>query len=683
MISALTLAIANAFSIESPWVGIFAFIGFFISTGELIGPVLLPKHTRSAQILVGIIGLISVISILGSLVYYTMPITKGTLSVLMIIVTVAATLVGKHSESTEPETHSYKASPWIMSMYIAIFIALASWWATVLQVSIVESVRSPWLVLNPFIVLALAIAAMLAMVLLIRGHRPTASSIAIGLIFFSAVALTISMYPLGYGFDPFVHRATISHIAEFGTISPKPLYYIGQYALELVGIHIFSLPLKMLDVLLVPILSSVLLTASAWISFKTIMPKNGLPAIIAVLLMPLGAFVSTTPQALAYIFTGILLFLSLPRLFDKENAPPMFTLWLIAIAALITHPLAGIPAMIYTTLVTMATWEQGTVNRKLLVGFFAILGSIALPIVFVAQAKNSGLDINFTLSELFNLDLLGFNGFFANHFSSLYDGLYLVISNYLWILVLLAVIGAWYTKQNKTVWWSYVPIITAGVWLVNYWLLSTTLQFEFLIEYERANYAVRLLTLTAIFLVPHAGIAIAGIFSTLKSRPKILTTSLIALIGFVIVANVYSAYPRHDNYARSAGYNVAKTDIDTVYAINDIGGDEDYIVLANQAVSAAALEAFGFKKYYNGDVFYYPIPTGGELYGYYLDMTDYNPDRWRMEEAMDLAGVDLGFFIVNNYWWKANVITEHAKNEANDWFSIGEDDEVTVFIFER
>ncbi|MFH1632263.1 MAG: hypothetical protein ABIA47_04605 [bacterium] len=681
MLSALILAIANAFSLVHPLIGIFALIGFLFGAGELIGPFLLPKNTRGAQTLVGILGVIASISILGSAVYYVIPVTKEVLALLLAIIAIVATLIGRHGKTIDPAPCRHRLSPASAAAYVAILIALAAWWSAVLPLSIVEAVRSPWLEADPIIIVALGIATIIAGALLARKAQIGAVA-TIGLIFFSATMITVVAYPLGYGFDPFIHRATIEHIAEYGTITPKPLYYIGQYALELVGLHIFSLPIKIIDNLLVSALASIFLTASAWIGFRSIMPNGGGP-LLAVLLIPLSAFISTTPQALAYIFTGALIFLSLPRLFDKNGAPPMLTLWLLALAALITHPLAGIPAFIYAALVAAATWEQGTVPRKILVSVVAIIGAIALPIVFVVQAKMSGLAINFTLNNLFNFELLDLTGFFANRFSSWFDGLYLIIYNHLWILLIFATVGAWFARKYKVVWWHYVPLIAAFVWMINFWLLSTTLEFEFLIEYERANYSARLLTLTAISLVPHAGIAIAGIYKTLHDRPKILSTAFTILLGIIVTANIYGAYPRHDNYARSAGFNVAQSDIDTVYAINELGGDREFIVLANQAVSAAALQEFGFKKYFEGDIFYYPIPTGGELYEYYLDMTNLDPDRWRMMEAMDFTGVDLGFFVVNDYWWQADIIREHAKNEADDWFSIGEDDEVTVFIFER
>ncbi|EKD47447.1 MAG: hypothetical protein ACD_66C00056G0001 [uncultured bacterium] len=208
------------------------------------------------------------------------------------------------------------------------------------------------------------------------------------------------------------------------------------------------------------------------------------------------------------------------------------------------------------------------------------------------------------------------------------------------------------------------------------------MQFEFLIEYERTNYADRLLTMAVIFLIPYVGIALCELWARLTTKPQALQLSFILLLSLMATALVYGAYPRHDNYARSAGFNVSQADVDAIYAIENYAKDTPYIVLANQATSSAALEAFGFAHYYHDDIFYYPIPTGGELYNLYLEMTDNEPTAEVMNEAMDLAGVKLGFFAINNYWWDSERIIEHAKNQSIDWFALG-DGAVTVFVFER
>jgi hypothetical protein len=148
------------------------------------------------------------------------------------------------------------------------------------------------------------------------------------------------------------------------------------------------------------------------------------------------------------------------------------------------------------------------------------------------------------------------------------------------------------------------------------------------------------------------------------------------------VSNVYAAYPRHDNYVRSSGFNLGPSDIDTVKAIEDKAASDQYIVLSSQALAAAAVQELGFKQYYHDDIFFYPIPTGGPLYQHFLTMVEEQPSTATMQAAMDLAGVDLAFFAVHDYWWQAPQIIENTKAIADDWFAVG-DGAITVFMFSR
>ena len=60
-------------------------------------------------------------------------------------------------------------------------------------------------------------------------------------------------------------------------------------------------------------------------------------------------------------------------------------------------------------------------------------------------------------------------------------------------------------------------------------------------------------------------------------------------------------------------------------------------------------------------------------------MVDEKPTRKTMLEAMNLAGVNTGYFVINKYWWAFPKIIEEAKIEANSWQSINNGE---VYIFE-
>ncbi|MFH1712190.1 MAG: hypothetical protein ABH846_03070 [Patescibacteria group bacterium] len=682
LLASVALLIVNAFVFISPFFGLLTLISFLLSAGWLLGRFIFPRQPYWMQISIGILSIIALMSIIGSVLYYLGPIYPFMLVTMTAFIGAICAIAGRFAPDDEDTTNQSRFKPAALAAFCAILVCLLAWWMAILPHQITESVRTPWEVIPSISIIAIGLAALILYGLAQTKGSSRLVAPAVALMIFSIVAIAFVAYPHGFGFDPFIHRATIAHIAEFGTITPKPLYYIGQYALELSATQVFALPLRTVDNLLIPLLAALMLSTSAAIGFQGILGNQGKTALLALLLAPLGAFIVTTPQSLAYLFTALIVFLSLPRLQNKASVP-IVVLLLFAIAALLTHPLAGIPAMIYLVLVVLTTTQRiSPIARRILTTLVTILGAIAMPFIFVMQAKISNLPIIFKPGHLFAFDKLGLSGFFDNRYSTWMDGLYLFIPNRMWILIIFSLIGAffiWRYHGNRRL---NLLLVAALMWFANFWILISTLEFAFLIDYERADYAVRLLTVMMIFLLPHVGIALAGIVNHLKDRPQALNLACGIILALMITANTYGTYPRHDNYGRSAGYNVSDNDIDVVYAINDMGGDEDYIVLANQAVSAAALEAFGFKKYYNGDIFYYPIPTGGILYDHYLQMTDIDPTRDRAYAAMDVAEVDLAFFVINDYWWQAEKIREHAKQEADDWFSVG-DDAVTVFVFRR
>ncbi len=646
----------------------------------------------------------AIIAILGSLWYYAFIVTWWALVGIVVVATLVAWWVPlreivksdrRESRGDEGSKEKVKSQGNTALLVLLAIVALGAWWNAVLAVEITDAVRSPWLVLSPFSIVALGIAMGACVLLFVqRAHRT--GVVMLGAILFSALSMAAAVYPHGIGFDPFLHRATVAHIAEFGSITPKPLYYTGQYALELVLVVIGHLPLVTVDRFLLPVFAVIALLTSAWYGLATVMRKRHV-ALAALLLLPLGALISTTPQGIAYVFALSAIFLTHAAtrrsLMGLRLAP-----WLLAIAAMLTHPFAGIPTMLYVTAwQTLQLTHRAWVERTVLVAS-GVAAFVAIPALFAFQAARSGLALQLHVGNIFDASrwqALALDGFLRNQFSTWYDGLYLVVGNFFTIAVVLGIIG-YIARQRLIIFRSQnnetltLGIVFAAGMFANFLALSIVFDFDFLIAYERSDYAVRALTLTHLFLMPGIVAAVAFADEYLAHKPRALRMTLLVLLAAVGMANVYGAYPRHDNYARSAGFNVSTADFDAVAAIAQDAGDEDnYIVLANQATSAAAVEVYGFKKYYHTDIFYYPIPTGGPMYEQFLSMVNVAPTRETMLAAMDIASdtttgvsVDLGYFAVSDYWWKSEMIIENAKREADDWFAV-DDGKVTVFIYRR
>lgn len=674
--TALLIAWVNLITIAHPMIGLVALIGFFLNLAWLFGSRFAYKQTKIEQFTIGLLSSLALVMLGGSALYYFGSVTVLNLSILLVAILAVGSLVAQKPDFADINDHARH----MLGGGVIILLALIAWWSHIWTIEIIDAIRSPWLMVDPSILLAMGIAVITLIALIGRSVSKATIALTI-LVFAGALSVAVVIYTNGYGFDPFIHRATIEHIAQYGTITPKPLYYIGQYAVELIGTLIFALPIKLMDSLLVLILASTLIPLSAFATIRSL-GANWRMLLAALFLLPLNAFISTTPQSLAYILTICLVLLSLPLLVNRISSRSYLAFLAILTAAiLITHPIAGIPAAFFFALIFINQIDTTPAIQAILSAATTILAAIALPTVFIFQSLGSNLDIQFSLTNL-AWDQLHLMAFFGNHYNAWLDLFYLIIDNHVWIVLILAIIGVIFARHEQLPRGICVSLYVAIASIVSYLILTLTLQFEFLIEYERSNYADRLLTLTIIFLIPYVGIALCELWARLEHKSASLRFLFVFIVTIMSTAMIYGAYPRHDNYARSAGFNVAQADYDAVYAIEKYAGDQNYIVLANQATSSAALDSFGFAHYYKDDIFYYPIPTGGILYNYFLEMTDNEPTAEVMNQAMDYASVELGFLAVSNYWWESDRIIEHAKTEAIDWFAL-DDGAVTVFVFEK
>lgn len=636
-----------------------------------------PMSKLPVRVLIGV----ALVAILGSLLYYTLPVTRLGIAVVVALSTVIAGILPLPGSSSA--IHHPPSTRAAYGLAAVIVLALAAWWSAISPVHIVDAVRSPWGAVPVFVVAAIGIALFALLVLLTRPpHR--LSTVLTAALLFSAVAMAAVVYPLGAGFDPYLHRATMTHIAEFGTITPKPLYYIGQYALELAPHLLLGLPLGLIDRLLLPVLAATVLTDSMLAGLAPFAKHKSAFALSALVLLPLGSFIATTPQGIAYVLCASAILFTFVRMHDARAS--LAVPGLLALAALLTHPFAGIPALLYVAAFYVVTKISRPEHKSIAVVLAAIAGVFAIPAMFAVQAARSGLSLSLNFGNLFDASRwseLALTGFFSNHYSLAYDALYLALDNLLWIMAAVAVAGAvalWRRGTERHL--VILPVVFTVAMVANFLTLSILFDFQFLISYERSDYALRSLMMAQLFLLPLAGIGLSSIEQTLRKKPLALRTSFLVLLAVIGMGNVYGAYPRHDNYARSAGFNVSRADFDAVDAIDDKAQGENYIVLSNQATAAAAVESAGFKKYYHGDIFYYPIPTGGVMYEHFLSMVNDGPTRETMDAAMDVAGVNLGFFAVSDYWWKSEEIRENAKRVADDWFSV-DGGKVTVFIFRQ
>ena len=621
---------------------------------------------------------LSYIMIAGSLVYYFTRVTELSMFLVLLVLPFVAWAVARKVKLKKPKSAEPSISAGIWAA-IAV-IALVAFFVTLAGNTTLEASRSPWLIAPHSILVWLGVAGF-SLFMVAKRAQVRLSIFASIVSLFAAVSVALFVFPMGYGFDPFLHQATIDHITLHGSITPKPFYYIGQYALEFVTIFTTGWSSHIVDTYLLPVLASILLPVVAATSLFQI-TKRRLPSAIAAastLLLPISHFINTTPQGLANLWSLIIFFLALPELLGGKRFVPHWALALLALAAILVHPLAGLPAALFVVLaIIQSRLVEHQSIRITLTSIVWILGAIMLPVAFAISGPGGS-----SAASSASLWSLVPPTFFSTRYDVWYDLLSIIgMNQWIWIVALAVIACAILWKMSSRS-WLVLPLV-AILLIVNAIILASFGDFSFLIDYEQTNYVDRVISLAILVLAPLSVVGVSlGVERLLQLKSKLVHVSLAALFAVLVISITYNAYPRHDAYAVSRGFTVGTSDHDTVASIEAHSEDESYIVLANQAVSAAAIADYGFAHYYkNNEVFYYPVPTGGPMYQVFLEMIEEVATQELAETAMDLAGVDKAYFVVNEYWWSAEAAIERARLSAEDYFTI-DDGAVWVFIYSR
>ncbi len=666
---------------------------FLLCLGMAIGKRLHPQESIFFYSGMGLITLLASISVVGTLFYYLigLPFFVIVLMIAGLIVTflllIRSFVMVCHdirAFATEQVTW-YRSHPRveiIFTFFVAVFIAII---VILARSPIVDAVRSPWDRV-PWIIFPLFFFLSCVGIYLIHAYRdnPSIKSTIriVALLFFLIVSIGWLVFPIGYGFDSFIHQATEKLIAADGVVTPKPLYYIGQYSIVVFLSRFLSVSIEWIDKLLVPILSAILIpwVIGHWLQKLNI--KHSTLNIIGILFLPffLSQFTITTPQSLANLFLIILIF-SGQMLSVRGQV-------LLATAALLIHPLAGIPAFIF---VTSAYFYK---KNRLLLTAYCFLAAIAIPAAFLLAAQlSSSIHVAWAPQNFLPwLQSIEWAGIYReNRFHAPWDLLYFYgfnVKNIFWFFVVTGLISWW---KNKKIDQCLIFNIQCFFTLLgSYILMAGFLSFEFLIGYEQTDYTDRVLDIAYLFLLPFFLLGFgwwANRFQISRLRQGFggranfkfwIRGSGAVALALIMTASLYLTHPQNvDSYSVSHGFNTNQSDISAVHWIEDNAEGEPYIVLANQAVSAAAIREFGFKKYY-GPYYFYPIPTGSPLYQYYLDMVYKSASRETMEKAMDIVGTDHAYFVLNRYWVNFAKIKKEASATADTSFSINDQD----FIFE-
>ena len=641
-------------------------------------------NNKLLNIINSLLILICLTSVCGGLVYrfYSLNQLGLTVSLILaviffIIIQYFRLLANKKTKlplPAKPESNKFRLTNFLL--FTSYFLLLAFCFYILFNHRTANAIISPWQTMPKYFFIAYGLAT-----LFLIGNSIVNKKFALPLIvfhYFLSFSVVLISYKLNYGYDPFIHQATENLIAKTGAVEPKPFYYLGQYALVVIIHKITALPLVWLDKLLLPLLAALFLPVALWRVLKSWFDSVSLNLILILALLALSFpfLIVTTPQNLAYL---LLILTILSGLFCK-NFYDFLIVLLLSLAAAITHPLAGIPALIFCAF--LAIYHSDRINiKKYIYPLLIIITIFILPASFyflnqrlVSAAPNDNLAPSLDQTVL---NIPGQENFILNF-------VYLYGFNLKFILGLLALSGIFIAYKYREQCRILRLYLTLSAALFISYLIAAKMPFAFLINYERNDYPQRILLAASLFLLPFFIISIYALLEKIAKQNIFIILSFMIFLTLLISVALYLSYPRSDNYVNSHGYAVSSADIKAVEWINQ-DAKSDFIVLANQQVSAAALSRFGFKKYYGSgqeQIFYYPIPTSSPLYQYYLDMVYKKPSRETMLAAMDLAGVNQGYFVLNKYWRAFTKISAEAKLFAGSWQEI-DNGQVIIFKYER
>ncbi len=670
---------------------------FLIGLSVGVGMLAFPAERPGIRAAFGFFGALALVAVFGAGVYYAYALDAVSVSCLMIVLPWLVfsfspfLRVARHQPAPElldisqtPPVDTVAALFFLMSVG---FDLIALRW--LLGAATVEAIRSPWDVVHPLFFLWFFLASFSLIALCYRNRYHHLSLGAVAFHLFTALSPALLVYAIGFGFDPFIHIATEKLIVTAGSVTPKPPYYLGQYAVVSVFARIFRLPVETVDRILVPGLASVYLPMAAVYLLRRGYKLERHLAILgslAVLTLPLATFTATTPQGLANVFALTTVVLGACWLHDHRPALPY--LLLTAAAALSIHPLSGMPALLFVLFAVFFKLRQsrGAAGKLLKALAWALLFAAAAAAVPALFAVNAALTSG---SQTLNLRALAAalsrpwapGTLIPSRFSPFLDFVQMTVSYRAWLIIALAAVGGAILARKTSYRRTLLASASIGAaTLAGALILKTGISVPGVIGYEQENYGNRLIEVALLTLTPLVLAGSAWWWRNLRRTDASVRVIHILLFAALMTAFAYAAFPRHDAFETSRGYSVSRHDLNAVREIDQRARDA-YIVLADQSVSAAAVREFGFRSYYHGQ-FFYPIPTGGPLYGYYLDMVYKRPDRETMNAAMRSVGIEHAFFAVNDYWINAPTIIEAAKKTADGWFEV-DGGKLTVFEYFR
>lgn len=497
-------------------------------------------------------------------------------------------------------------------------------------------------------------------------------------------SLGIIVYKLGFGYDSFIHEASLKIIATTGTIQPRLFIYLGQYGLTLFTSTLFQVSVSTVNRALLPVLFSILWPSTLFYGLRYGFNwsfKASYLSILWSLLLGFSFAIMTTPQSLAYLLVAIVVFL-LPVI-NKEQVP-VHLLWIISLLTLTIHPLGGIPIFFLTCILSIPYIKKYHWSKFPLYGLTTLIACVSIPLFFVIYERLN----NTPWTKILTLNFHSLISVPTIKWYQTYDWpldiLHNIGANSALIYILISLLGIGLIIQYHKHIFFKRHLLFLVILISNYVVAKIFLQFSNQISYQKDDYLNRILYLIGLVLLPVFLTTLFMWFRDILNNQKDFWSKvwLIIITTIILSVSTYFSYPIYDRHGNSKSFNVTATDLKTVELIEEHANHEKYIVLANQMVGVAAISKYGFAHYYNNN-FYYSMPLGVDnIYSNYLTMIEEEASREQALEAMDKAEVDRLYLVVNNYWHSAKQAIKQASETADEHLLVDEGVN-NIFVFQR
>lgn len=687
-IALLAIILGNSTWLHWPVLGTLFGIVFLWYNSKKISDIFFPKIHKGLKNILGLTTLLTYISLNYTIFYHAWEINFWTFLWVLVSISILVEFLSYKSYTNhyflQDTNFGFFGTNNIRSKFLPAIVFLLDLFLffVLFRKSYTGIIRSPWEILN-YKFWALFMLSNILITINFINRRTLKNIFLIAWHFLLISSIGIILYQIGYGYDSFIHQAALQTIKETGTIQPRLFLYIGQYGLTFFLTSISQLSLATINKILLPVSFALIWPTSLYYGLRygfNWSRKISYLAVLWSIFVGINFAIMTTPQSFSYLLLAMIFFL-MPDI-NNRNISWQF-IWLVAIMTMTIHPLAGIPLLCLASLMTVWQMRDHPKLRKILFYLLSTITALVLPLFLAFYQRIQGI----AWSEIFSfkiwpiISLPNINWY--QTFSFPLDFAHNIGSNQIWLYILATLFGLWIIfRENKYIFFKRITFFTILL-IINFLLTKIFLNFNLQITYQKDDYSNRILFMIAIGALPIFLTAVYYWFREIfRSNGFWNKTWLVILTSIIIGISTYFTYPIYDQHGNSKSFNITATDIKTVQTIKNDAGDQPYIVLANQMVGAASIKNYGFAHYYN-DNFYYSMPLGtASIYDQYLNMIEKNASREEALMAMDKAGVDRLYFVVNNYWHTAKQAIAQAEISADNKMLI--DDGVnTVFVYYR